>query len=69
MTRRPTTPRTHPVTVVAFDGLQLLDLAGPVEVLDAANRIAGHRLYDVQVATPGGGLLHQCRRLRLRAAA
>ncbi len=44
----------HPVTLVAFDGLQLLDLAGPVEVLDAASRLAGHACYDVRIATPGG---------------
>ena len=49
-------PRT--VTIVAFDGLQLLDLAGPVEVLAAANALVRRDLYDVQVATPGGQAVH-----------
>lgn len=48
-------PRT--VVLVAFDGIQLLDLAGPVEVFDAATgvaRHAGRRGYQVRIATPGG---------------
>lgn len=44
----------HTVVLVAFDRLQLLDLAGPAEVFDAANRIAEAELYDVRIATPGG---------------
>jgi len=42
------------VTVVVFDGLQLLDLAGPVEVFDTANQVAGEALYDVSVASVSG---------------
>lgn len=42
------------VVVVAMDGLQLLDLAGPVEVLRTANYVAGELLYRIVVATPGG---------------
>ena len=50
---RPTrTPRT--VLVVAFDGLQLLDLAGPVEVFDGANRRDDAAHYNVRVATRDG---------------
>jgi len=48
-------PRT--VVLVAFDGIQLLDLAGPVEVFAAATgvaRRAGRRGYRVRIATPGG---------------
>jgi transcriptional regulator GlxA family with amidase domain len=67
VTRGPTTPRNHPVTVVAFDGLQLLDLAGPVEVLDAADRIAGRRLYEVRIATPGGGAVRSTSRVEVGA--
>jgi transcriptional regulator GlxA family with amidase domain len=44
----------HTVVVVAMDGLQLLDLAGPVEVLRTANDLAGEQLYRTLVATPGG---------------
>jgi transcriptional regulator GlxA family with amidase domain len=46
-------PRT--VALVAFDGLQLLDLAGPVEVLRAATRLGADPPYETRVATPGGG--------------
>lgn len=44
----------HDVVVVAMEGLQLLDLAGPVEVLYGANYFAGRELYRTLVATPGG---------------
>lgn len=40
---------------MAFDGMQLLDLAGPLEVFDAANRLGANPAYDVVVATRGGG--------------
>jgi transcriptional regulator GlxA family with amidase domain len=45
----------HRVVVLAFDGLQLLDLAGPVDVLRAATLLGATPGYDVVVATPGGG--------------
>jgi transcriptional regulator GlxA family with amidase domain len=48
----PAEPRT--VLVVAFDGMQLLDLAGPIEVFQAADVIAGGDKYDILVATPSG---------------
>lgn len=41
----------HRVLVVAFDGLQLLDLAGPVEVLRAANRVAARTPRVASVCT------------------
>jgi transcriptional regulator GlxA family with amidase domain len=44
----------HHVVLVAFDGLQLLDLAGPAEVFDAADQLAGRGRYACTVATPGG---------------
>ena len=46
--------REHTVVVVAMEGLQLLDLAGPIEVLYGANYFAGKDLYRTLVATPGG---------------
>ncbi len=45
-------PRT--IVLVAFDQLQLLDLAGPIEVFDNADRIAGGGAYRILVATPDG---------------
>jgi transcriptional regulator GlxA family with amidase domain len=44
----------HTVVVVAMEGVQLLDLAGPIEVLYGANYFAGKDLYRTLVATPGG---------------
>jgi transcriptional regulator GlxA family with amidase domain len=46
--------RQHTVVVVAMDGLQLLDLAGPVEILRTANLVGAEPPYRTVVATPGG---------------
>jgi transcriptional regulator GlxA family with amidase domain len=43
-------PATHPIVVVAFDDVQLLDVAGPVEVFTGANLAARRPFYDVRVA-------------------
>ncbi len=45
---------THEVVIVAFDGLQLLDLAGPVEVLRTATRLSAWPPYRTSIATPDG---------------
>jgi transcriptional regulator GlxA family with amidase domain len=47
-------PSAHDVVVVAFDGLQLLDLAGPVEVLRTATRLGASPPYRTLIATPEG---------------
>lgn len=44
----------HTVVVVAMEGLQLLDLAGPAEVLHSANFLGAMPPYRTIVATPGG---------------
>jgi transcriptional regulator GlxA family with amidase domain len=46
--------RQHTVVVVAMEGLQLLDVAGPVEVLRTANYVGPEPPYRILVATPGG---------------
>jgi transcriptional regulator GlxA family with amidase domain len=46
------------VVMVAFDDFQLLDLAGPVEVLRTASRLGVDPPYETRVATPRG---HQVR--------
>lgn len=48
------TSEHHEVVVVAFDGLQLLDLAGPVEVLRTATRLGASPPYRTVIATPDG---------------
>ncbi|MGH1490281.1 MAG: GlxA family transcriptional regulator [Acidimicrobiales bacterium] len=50
---------SHALAIVAYDGMQALDLAGPHEVFDAANRVAdasGHPglRYRLQVIGPEG---------------
>ena len=44
----------HTAVVVAFDGLQLLDLAGPVEVLRTATRLGARPPYRIVIATRDG---------------
>ena len=43
------------VVIIAPDGAQTLDVAGPAEVFAAASRHAGRRRYDVVVASLGRG--------------
>lgn len=42
------------VVVVAFEDCQLLDLAGPVEVLRSATRLGADPGYETRVVTPDG---------------
>ena len=42
------------VVVVAFDDCQLLDLAGPIEVLRSATRLGADPAYEIRVVTPDG---------------
>ncbi|MBF8194257.1 GlxA family transcriptional regulator [Nonomuraea sp. K274] len=42
----------HSVVVVVFDGVQLLDVTGPVEVFTTANAYGAH--YDVRLLSPTG---------------
>jgi len=46
------------VVFVAFDGFQLLDLAGPIEVLRTATLVGAEPGYETVVATPDGGPVH-----------
>lgn len=47
-------PTEHVVVVVAFDGLQLLDLAGATEVLRTATLVGANPPYRTLIATPRG---------------
>jgi transcriptional regulator GlxA family with amidase domain len=57
----------HRVLVVAFDGLQLLDLAGPVEVLRTATRLGAEPEYETVVAAPHGQTVRSESGVRLAA--
>lgn len=46
------TPRR--IVVVVFDGIQTLDVSGPVEVFSTANRQTGRDLYRIEIASLDG---------------
>jgi transcriptional regulator GlxA family with amidase domain len=48
----PRTPADRLVVVVAFDGVQLLDVTGPAEVFTTANAYGAR--YDVRIVSPTG---------------
>ncbi len=56
------------VVLVGFDGMQLLNLVGPAEMLDAATQLlGGARGYRVVIATPGGTPVRGSAGMRLAA--
>jgi transcriptional regulator GlxA family with amidase domain len=56
------------VVLVAFEGVQLLDVIGPSDILDAATRLlAGNGGYRMVVATPDGQPVRGSGGLRLSA--
>ncbi|HEY0391595.1 MAG TPA: GlxA family transcriptional regulator [Solirubrobacterales bacterium] len=60
--------RKRQVVLVAFDGVQLLDVVGPSDILDAASRVLGGKGgYEMVVATPDGQPVRGSGGLRLGA--
>jgi transcriptional regulator GlxA family with amidase domain len=58
----------RPVVLVGFDGMQLLNLVGPAEMLDAATQaLGGKRGYRVTVATADGAPVRGSAGMRLAA--
>lgn len=49
------TSRPRVVALIGYDGVQSLDLTGPMEVFVMANRYAGWAAYEVHVASLAGG--------------
>jgi transcriptional regulator GlxA family with amidase domain len=47
----------HRIVIVAYDGVQTLDVAGPAEVFAATNRQLGSRAYEVILTAMGGGAI------------
>ncbi|MBN7303158.1 GlxA family transcriptional regulator [Mycobacteroides abscessus subsp. bolletii] len=45
------------ITLVVYEGFQLLDLAGPADVFNAASVLSQKPLYDVGVASAQGGMI------------
>ncbi|MFJ4672357.1 GlxA family transcriptional regulator [Kitasatospora purpeofusca] len=62
-------PAPHQVVVVAFPGIELLDVTGPAEVFAVASRVAGadHDGYAVRIATADGGPVTTSSGVRLLA--
>ncbi|MFF3000113.1 GlxA family transcriptional regulator [Streptomyces sp. NPDC057950] len=58
-------PRTHLVVMVLYDGVQALDVTGPMDVLAAANDHDGR--YRVVALSPGGKEVRTTSGLRLAA--
>ena len=60
--------RPRQIVVLAFDQMQILDVVGPAEVLDAATQVLrGHGGYEVRVATLDGGSVRGSSGIRLHA--
>ncbi len=56
------------ILLVAFEGFQLLDLAGPIDVFDGATRVLrGDGGYELRLATPDGDDVRSSAGLRVAA--
>jgi transcriptional regulator GlxA family with amidase domain len=59
----------HTVLIVLYDGVQALDVTGPLEVFDGANRWRAHRggspVYEIRTASLGGAVVPTSSGLRL----
>lgn len=53
--RNVSTPRT--VVLVVYDGIQLIELAGPMDIFGAANAIVGAPAYRLVTASPRAGTI------------
>ncbi|MBW8486832.1 GlxA family transcriptional regulator [Actinomadura parmotrematis] len=60
-------PLAHRVVVIAFPGVDLLDVTGPAEVFSLANRELGAAAYDVVLAAPDGGAVRTAAGVRVVA--
>ncbi len=61
-------PSKRQVVLVGFDGMQLLNLVGPAEMLDAATQVlGGGRGYRVVIATPDGAPVRGSAGMRIAA--
>jgi transcriptional regulator GlxA family with amidase domain len=47
--------RPHRISLLAYEGCQLLDVTGPAAVFGAANDGRDRPFYDVQIVSPDGG--------------
>lgn len=59
--------QSRPVVLLAFDGVQPLDVTGPFEVFAGANEALGGPVYELSVAAPGRGVVRAASGLALVA--
>jgi len=57
--------QSRPVVLLAFDGVQPLDVTGPFEVFAGANEALGGPVYDLSIAAPGRGVVRSASGLAL----
>ncbi len=50
-------PATRRIVLVAFADAQLLDIAGPADVFSTANELSQRPVFDIVIASSGGGLI------------
>jgi transcriptional regulator GlxA family with amidase domain len=53
------------IVLITYHGAELLDVTGPSAVFAAANRVTGHTLYDIVVASPKGGIVQHSSAIEL----
>ncbi len=63
------TNRLQSVLILGFDGVLLLDVAGPAQVFASTNKVLGWKAYDITVATKDGADVITDTGLSLRADA
>ena len=61
----PQTETVHTVLIVLFDGVQSLDVTGPLEVFHGARDHQGNHAYQVRTASLGGGPVRTSSGLRV----
>jgi transcriptional regulator GlxA family with amidase domain len=47
----------HRLSILAYEGCQLLDVSGPASVFGAANEASGRKVYDLAIVSPDGGIV------------
>lgn len=61
-------PSPRQVKLVAFDGFQMLDLAGPADVFSAAAALSGKPLYDIELIATKAGPVRASNGLQVNAS-
>jgi len=63
------TKRIQSVHILGFDGILLMDVAGPAQVFTSTNKVLGWKAYDIVIATERGNEVETDTGLSLRSDA